>query len=91
MKSSIIVQRRISEDVMLSPMYIVYNKFKSSPSLSTSSIGWRPCAIGVKNWNKHNVYPSSGDNTCIGTYSQINRKRGGLDILIIIQDLSSYK
>lgn len=91
MKSSIIVQRRISESVISAATYIVYNKRKNSSSSSPSFVGWRTCAIGVKDWNEHNVYPSSGDNTCIGTYSQINRKRGGLDILIIIQDSRSYK
>lgn len=91
MKSSIIVQRRMSESVMSAATYIVYNKRKNSPSSSPAFVGWRTCAIGVKDWNDRNVYPSSGNNTCFGKYTQINRKRGGLDILIIIQDLRSYK
>lgn len=91
MKSSIIVQRRMSESVMSAATYIIYNKRKNSPSSFPALVGWRTCAIGVKDWNDRNVYPYSGSDFCFGTYSQINRKSGYFDILIIIQDLRSYK
>ena len=85
MKSSIIVQRRKSRDALTDAIFISYGKCEK---LVSPFIGWRKCAIGVRNCN---VYPYSGSDFCFGTYSQINRKSGYFDILIIIQDLRNYK